>query len=67
MFLVGNYITRYANKPSKHKTVFEVSENNNNKHTKATYKEQGPIPQQCIWIKTLTGLNFAPWAQTALY
>jgi len=67
MFLMGSNITRDANKSSKYKTVFEVSENNNNKHTNTTYKEQGPIPQYCIWITAPTQLNFAPWTQIALY
>jgi hypothetical protein len=47
---MGNNITKDANKSSKYKTVFEVSENDNNKHIKTTYNEQGPIPQHCIWI-----------------
>ena len=71
-----NNIKTDANKSSKYKTLFEVSEeeedddddddNNNNNNNiiiiniKTTHKEQGPIPQHCIWITTLRGLTFAP-------
>jgi hypothetical protein len=58
MFLVDNNIKRDANKSSKYKTPFEVSDNDNKINIKTTPNEQGPIPQHCICTTTLTEVKF---------